>query len=83
MLLPNAWNGQRFGALRRAWMGVSPTACFAIRSARTRNRQRTPRRGRYYGAWATGLRFTDLPQPQAEVWFGLLKTNCAASLSAL
>ena len=32
---------------------------------------------------AAGLSCTDSPQPQAEVWFGLLKTNCADSLSVL
>src|SRR5262245_62631431 len=34
-------------------------------------------------ACATGLSLTDSPQPQAEVWFGLLNTNCAESLSVL
>jgi hypothetical protein len=30
-----------------------------------------------------GVSATDSPQPQADVWFGLLNTNCAASLSTL
>ena len=30
-----------------------------------------------------GLSCTDSPQPQAEVWFGLLNTNCADSFSVL
>src|SRR5262249_46575828 len=43
------------------------------------------RRGRrpYRCASAAGLSWTDSPQPQAEVWFGLLNTNCAESLSVL
>ena len=28
-----------------------------------------------------GVSSTDSPQPQAEVWFGLLNTNCEDSLS--
>src|SRR5262245_44188871 len=28
-----------------------------------------------------GVNSTDSPQPQAEVWFGLLNTNCEDSLS--
>jgi hypothetical protein len=38
---------------------------------------------RYWCASAAGLSLTDSPQPQAEVWFGLLNTNWAASLSVL
>src|SRR5690349_17764014 len=30
-----------------------------------------------------GVNCTDSPQPQAEVWFGLLNTNCAESFSVL
>ena len=30
-----------------------------------------------------GVSCTDSPQPQAPVWFGLLKMNCADILSAL
>ncbi len=30
-----------------------------------------------------GVSCTDLPQPQAETWFGLLKMNWACILSAL
>ena len=30
-----------------------------------------------------GFSCTDSPQPQAPVWFGLLKMNCAESYSSL
>src|SRR5262245_1633722 len=39
-------------------------------------------RGTYCVSLA-GLSLTDSPQPQAEVWLGLLNTNCADSLSVL
>src|ERR1700743_568438 len=32
---------------------------------------------------SAGRSCTDSPQPQAEIWFGLLKTNWACILSAL
>ena len=37
----------------------------------------------YCAASLAGVSCTDSPQPQAEVWFGLLKTNCADSFSTL
>jgi hypothetical protein len=37
----------------------------------------------YSAGCAAGLSCTDSPQPQADVWFGLLNTNWAASLSVL
>ncbi len=37
----------------------------------------------YSAASLAGVSCTDSPQPQAEVWFGLLKTNWADSFSAL
>src|SRR6516164_11629579 len=37
----------------------------------------------YRASPAAGSSCTDSPQPQAEVWLGLLKTNCAESLSTL
>ena len=38
---------------------------------------------RYASTPVAGSICTDSPQPQADVWFGLLNTNCAASLSTL
>ena len=37
----------------------------------------------YSAASFAGVNCTLSPQPQAEVWFGLLKTNCAESFSVL
>ena len=36
-----------------------------------------------YPSTFAGFNSTDSPQPQAETWFGLLKTNCADILSTL
>jgi hypothetical protein len=36
-----------------------------------------------YPSILAGRSSTDSPQPQAEIWFGLLKTNWACILSAL
>jgi len=36
-----------------------------------------------YPSTFAGVSCTDSPQPQAPVWFGLLKMNCADILSAL
>jgi hypothetical protein len=37
----------------------------------------------YCGVSVAGSSWTDSPQPQAEVWLGLLNTNWAESLSVL
>src|SRR5438105_2673848 len=45
--------------------------------------QRAPRNdGQNYPSILAGRSSTDSPQPQAEIWLGLLKTNWACILSA-
>ena len=50
---------------------------------RSRSRRRWRERAGAQCASAAGLSCTDSPQPQAEVWFGLLNTNCADIFSVL
>ena len=66
-------------------MGRTTTAPKAANSSRMSSGDTAafPEGRRYWCASAAGLSWTDSPQPQAEVWFGLLNTNWAASLSDL
>src|SRR5712671_7016214 len=60
------------------WWMLSPSS-----DARDYGSRRSPGRPVLQPSTFAAVSCTDSPQPQAPVWFGLLKMNCADILSAL